>query len=369
MIPVSNPLAQSIRLGDDIASAINRVVASGQYVLGPEVENLEAEFASYIGTKFAIGVANGTDAIALALRALDIGPGDEVITVSMTAVATVAAIRMVGATPVLVDVDPDFYTIAPSAIDAAISSRTRAVIPVHLYGQPADMNSVVEVCNRKGIPIIEDVSQAHGASISNRRVGSIGVIGVFSCYPTKNLGAIGDAGLITTNDSVLARRIKRLRQYGWEYRNWSIESGLNSRLDEIQAAILRVKLRSLDDDNKIRGLLAGRYLRGLNDLPISLPKTRQDFNQVWHLFVVRVSERERVQSQMLRFGVSTSIHYPFPIHVQEAYRKNVVVPNPLKVTEELSTSILSIPMFPELRETDIDSVVAALSQSLSSDGS
>ncbi len=367
MIPVSNPLAQSTRLGDEISGAINRVIASGKYVLGPEVENLEAEFASYIGTEFAIGVANGTDAIALALRALDIGPGDEVITVSMTAVATVAAIRMVGATPVLVDVDPDFYTIAPSAIDAAISSRTRAVIPVHLYGQPAEMNSIMDLCNRRGIPVIEDASQAHGASVANRRVGSIGLVGVFSCYPTKNLGAIGDAGLITTNDPVLAGRIRRLRQYGWESRNWSIESGVNSRLDEIQAAILRVKLRSLDMDNMRRAQIATKYTHELGEMPITLPITRSGVHHVWHLFVVRVPQRDCVQRQMLEFGISTAVHYPFPIHIQEAYRDHVVTLHPLKVTEELATTVLSIPMFPELRETDIDSVVAALSQSLLSD--
>lgn len=367
MIPVANPLAQTRRFEAEISSAILRVLASGQYVLGPEVESFEAEFAEFTGTGYAIGVANATDALAIALRALDIGPGDEVITVSMTAVATVAAIRMVGATPVLVDVDPDFYTIAPSAISAAISPRTRAVIPVHLYGQPADMESIEEICSKHGIPLIEDASQAHGAIIFGKRVGSIGLIGVFSCYPTKNLGAIGDAGVITTNDPVLAQRLRRLRQYGWESRNWSIESGVNSRLDEIQAAILRVKIRSIVRDNAIRGQVAARYLHELSELRVLLPKVRPDAYHVWHLFVIRVSEREHVQTQLLKLGVSTSIHYPFPIHVQEAYRDHVVIPNSLKVTEDLSASVLSIPMFPELLQTEIDTVIAALSRLLSRD--
>lgn len=365
MIPVSNPLAQTKRFEADIYSAIARVVASGRYVLGPEVEHLEVEFASFIGTKYAIGVANATDALSIVLRALDIGPGDEVITVSMTAVATVAAIRMVGATPVLVDVEPNFYTITPSLIDAAISSRTRAVIPVHLYGQPADLGPVVELCSKRGIPVIEDASQAHGAAISGNRVGSIGLAGVFSCYPTKNLGAIGDAGLITTNDPVLARQLRRLRQYGWEARNWSIESGVNSRLDEIQAAILRVKLKSLNQDNDRRMQIATRYLNELSELPISLPEVRPKMHHVWHLFVVRVPDRDHLQSQMMKHGISTAVHYPFPVHVQDAYRGQVVIPAPLDITEKYSASVLSIPMFPELSESEIEQVVVAMSNSLS----
>ena len=366
MIPVANPLAQTKRFEAEIFAAIERVVASGQYILGPEVEHLEAEFAAFTGTGYAVGVANATDALAIALRALDIGPGDEVITVSMTAVATVAAIRMVGATPVLVDIEPDYYTIAPSAINAAISNRTRAVIPVHLYGQPADLESIVDLCSRRGIPVIEDASQAHGAMISGKRVGGIGLIGVFSCYPTKNLGAIGDAGLITTNDPLLAQRLKRLRQYGWESRNWSTESGVNSRLDEIQAAILRVKLRSLVRDNAIRVQIAARYLREFSDLPISLPKVRSSVYHVWHLFVVRVSDRENLQRQLLRLGVSTAIHYPFPVHIQDAYRSHVVVPDLLKVTELYATSVLSIPMYPELSEEDVGTVITAIGRSLAS---
>lgn len=365
MIPVANPLAQTKRFEADISSAIDRVMASGRYILGPEVESLEVEFASFIGAKFAIGVANATDALSIVLRALDIGPGDEVITVSMTAVATVAAIRMVGATPVLVDVESDFYTISPSLIDAAISPRTRAVIPVHLYGQPADLKSIVEVCSRRGIPVIEDASQAHGAAISGNRVGSIGLAGVFSCYPTKNLGAIGDAGLITTNDPVLARQLRKLRQYGWEERNWSTESGVNSRLDEIQAAILRVKLKSLDQDNNRRIQIATRYLYELSELPISLPVIRPEAHHVWHLFVVRVPRREHLRTQMMKHGVSTAVHYPFPVHVQDAYRGQVVIPAPLNTSEQYAASVLSLPIYPELSDSEIEDVVVAMSTSLS----
>jgi len=362
MIPVANPLAQAQRYEPEIRMAIERVLASGHYILGPEVEALEQEFATYIGTSSAVGVANGTDAIALALRALDVGPGDEVITVSMTAVATVAAIEMVGAVPVLVDVDPVYYTMDPEALSAAISPRTKTVIPVHLYGQPADMESILRICDSAGIPVVEDASQAHGASVNGRLVGSMGVIGAFSCYPTKNLGALGDAGLLTTSDPYLASRLKGLRQYGWLERNWSLEPGVNSRLDELQAAILRVKLSHLDEMNDRRSSLAKAYLQAVSGLPLIAPSIRERSVHAWHLFVLLSSDRERMQQSLRSMGVATSVHYPFPVHMQPAYSGRITSAGFLEMTERISVEGFSLPLFPELADSQHSRVVAALAE-------
>lgn len=357
MISFNSPLAQFNHFADEIQTAIRRVLLSGQYILGREVEALEIEFASYIGSAFAIGVANGTDAIALALRALDVGPGDEVITVSMTAVATVAAIEMVGAKPVFVDVDPVHYTMDPKSLSDAISAQTRAVIPVHLYGQPAEMPEILRVCGTMGIPIVEDCSQAHGATIDNKRVGSLGTIGAFSCYPTKNLGALGDAGLLTTNDTAIASRLKALRQYGWQKRNWSQEPGVNSRLDELQAAILRTKLVHLDQLNARRAQIANTYSEGLLTLPLNSPQVRPNSTHAWHLYTISVDSRDIFQEKLKALGVTTGIYYPFPIHLQPAYSGRRSVSNSLRVTEELSKRVLSLPLFPEMTDGDVSTVL------------
>jgi dTDP-4-amino-4,6-dideoxygalactose transaminase len=359
MIPVTNPLAQAEHYGPEIRVAIDRVLASGHYILGPEVEALEREFATYIGTSFAVGVANGTDAIAIALRALDVGPGDEVITVSMTAVATVAAIEMVGASPVLVDVDPVYYTMDPNALTAAISPRTKAVIPVHLYGQPADLDSILSICNAAGIPIVEDASQAHGASLNGRRVGSIGVIGAFSCYPTKNLGALGDAGLLTTNDPNLAARLRGLRQYGWLERNWSLEPGVNSRLDELQAAILRVKLSHLDEMNERRATIACAYGQVLQGSRLITPAVRPQSAHAWHLYVVRSDRRDGIRDLLHSQGVGTAIHYPHPVHLQPAYAGRIATADSLATTECVAAEVLSLPLFPELDDSQLSRLVTA----------
>jgi dTDP-4-amino-4,6-dideoxygalactose transaminase len=360
MILCANPRAQFLSYQEEIEQAITRVVRGNRYILGPEVEALESEFAEYIGTSKAVGVANGTDAIEIALRALGIGVGDEVITVSHTAVATVAAIEAAGAVPVLVDVDPNYYTIDPSQLGDVITSRTRAVIAVHLYGQAADLDAIGQFCTDHGLALIEDVSQAHGARWRGRRLGSIGRVGCFSCYPTKNLGAIGDAGLITTNDEVLAERIKMLREYGWRNRYISERQGRNSRLDEIQATILRIKLRNLDADNDRRRERASQYNRLLVDFDLILPKTRFEAEHVFHLYVVRTRRRQELMSGLIEANIQPGIHYPMPIHCQGAYNKRIRTAATMHVTDTLANEVMSLPMYPELSTEQVEKVVSAL---------
>lgn len=360
MILCANPAAQFRCYQAEIEEAIQRVLESGRYILGPEVDALEREFAAYIGTGHAIGVANGTDALELALRALDIGNGDEVITVSHTAVATVAAIEAAGAVPVLVDVDPHFYTLDPVQLAEVLTPRTRAVIAVHLYGQSADLDAIAGFCQEKGLALIEDVSQAHGATWKGKRLGSIGRIGCFSCYPTKNLGAIGDAGLVTTNDEALAIRIRMIREYGWQRRYVSDVVGRNSRLDELQAAILRVKLRHLDADNAKRNAIARQYHQGLDQEVVKIPNTRGSSDAVFHLYVTRSAKREQLIEHLNRQGVQTGIHYPMPIHLQPAYKSRIRTANDMSVTERLANEVLSLPMYPDLSSGQVGEVVDAV---------
>ncbi len=367
MIPITDPGAQYLVLREEIDSAIKRVLASGYYILGPEVESFESEFAEYIGTRFAIGVANGTDALSLALRALGIGPGDEVITVSHTAVATVAAIEQAGATPVLIDVEPEFLTIDPALLDQALTRHTRAVVAVHLYGQAADIVRVQDFCNAHELALVEDVSQAHGATYNKRRLGSFGDIAIFSCYPTKNLGALGDAGLVLTNDSALAGRVRRLRQYGWVDRNLSIEQGVNSRLDEVQAAILRVKLPYLDASNERRRQIAHKYSEAFQDFRIGVPLVRESNDHVFHLYVVQIDDRDGVRDRLAATGVQTAIHYPLPIHRQPAYLDRVRVATSMSVTNRAADRIVSLPVFPELSAEKSNFVARATVMMVSTD--
>jgi len=360
MIGCANPGAQYEALREEIDAAVIAVMRGHRYILGPEVEKFEEEFAAYIGCVHGIGVANGTDAIGLALRGLGIGPGDEVITVSHTAVATIAAIESVGAVPVLVDVDPAFYTLDPALLESAMSQRTKAVIAVHLYGQPADLDSIGRFCRKHDLALIEDVAQAHGARWQGRRLGSIGRVACFSCYPTKNLGAIGDGGIVTTSDSELARRIRMLREYGWEQRYISTLAGQNSRLDEMQAAILRVKLRHLDDANGRRRHLAARYREQLDGiLDIQLPKIRPGSEHVYHLFVIRTQQREALMTHLKARDIQAAIHYPMPVHRQPAYAGRIRC-SAMPVTEALTETVLSLPMYPELSDTDQSTVIAAI---------
>ena len=359
MMLCANPTAQFKSHQTEIEEAVLSVMRSNCYVLGNEVEKLEQEFAHFIGTSEAIGVANGTDAIELALRALEIGLGDEVITVSHTAVATIAAIEAAGADPVVVDIEPEFYSLSPSQLEEVFTPRVKAVIAVHLYGQSVDLDEISKFCKQNDLFLIEDVSQAHGARYKGKRLGSIGHVNCFSCYPTKNLGAIGDAGLITTNSAELAMKLRMLREYGWHNRI-SEFPGRNSRLDELQAAILRVKLKYLDESNEKRRQLAEYYINHLAELPIQLPKIRSEAEAVFHLFVIKVNNRPEMMRYMLERGFQLGIHYAVPVHSQAAYKDRIRTAKDMHVTDDVAQKIVSLPIYPELTTLEVDSVVNSI---------
>lgn len=365
MIPCASPLAQYQSHKEEILEAIKRVLEGGNYILGPEVEKFEKSFAAYCGADYAVGVGSGTDALILALRALDVGPGDEVITVSHTALATVAAIIASGATPVLVDIDPAYYTMDPECFQRAITSRTKAVIPVHLYGQPSDMDAITKIAREHGLFVIEDCAQAAGASYKGMRVGSIGDAGCFSFYPTKNPGAIGDGGMVVSRNANLARRIRRLRQYGWDEKRTTDEPGLNSRLDEVQAAILNVKLKSLDEDNARRRGIAQLYNEGLAGLPVVLPADRPAATHAYHLYVIACKERDALRRTLAEHGVLAGVHYPIPAHCNEGYNRMSNLPaGGLPVTESLGGKILSLPMYPELSASSVNKIICAIKRGM-----
>jgi dTDP-4-amino-4,6-dideoxygalactose transaminase len=358
MILCGNPQAQYLAHKAEIDAAMQAVLDGGRYVLGPETAAFEREFAAWVGVGHAIGVANGTDALHLALRALDVGHGDEVITVSHTAVATAAAVTLAGAVPVLCDIEADTCTIDPALIERQITTRTRAIIAVHLYGQAADMDAILEIGKRRGLPVIEDCAQAHGARFRGRRVGTMGALACFSFYPTKNLGAIGDGGAVVTGDDALGARVRLLREYGWAERYVSHTEGWNSRLDELQAAILRVKLHYLDADNASRRRIAARYGVELADTGLVLPVTQEGSEHVYHLYVVRSDRRDALNAHLQARGIAAGIHYPVPIHLQPAYRRTPSLSLP--VTERASREVLSLPIYPELSDTDVATVIAAV---------
>ena len=343
MIPFNDLKPLHGLLSDELEAAVQRVLRSGWYILGPELEAFEQAFAAYHGAAHAVGVANGTDAIELALRALRIGPGDEVITVAHTAVATVCAVERTGATPVLVDIDEATYTLDPAAAAAAVTPRTKAIVPVHLYGHPADMEALLELAARHGLAVVEDCAQAHGARLEGRLAGTMGHLGAFSFYPTKNLGAYGDGGAVVTSDAALAERVRRLRNYGQEDRYHHAERGQNSRLDEMQAAILRVKLAHLDEHNAVRRRLAGEYSRRLTS--VATPACRDGAEPVFHLYVVRHPQRDALMRDLKEKGIGTLIHYPVPVHLQEGYRDLGYAPGALPVTERIAREILSLPLY------------------------
>ena len=352
IIPSANPRAQYLSYRQEINSAIQRVLDSGWYVLGEEVVRFEESFAQFNNVHHAIGVGSGTEALNIALRALNIGQGDEVITTAHTAVATVSAIYLAGAKPIFVDIEPDFFTIDPDLIEGAITLKTKAIIPVHIYGQSCNMDTIMKIAKKNNLKVIEDCAQAHGAEYKGKRVGSIGDVGCFSFYPTKNLGAIGDAGALVTNNHKLAEKIKLLREYGWKERYISSGEGWNSRLDELQAAILYIKLKYLDQDNSQRNKLAKLYFELLNSLPLKLPKTRSNSSHVFHLFVIRSEQRDKLKDHLQENRVNTTIQYPVPIHKQDYFQK-ICDQKSLPLTEEVSRNILSLPMFPELSDKDI----------------
>ncbi len=361
MISWACPGAQYRAHKDAIQAAIARVVDSGAYVLGGEVERFERAFAQYCGAAHAVGVGSGTDALILALRGLGIGAGDEVITVSHTALATVAAVIATGATPVLVDVDAASYTIDPACIEAAVTAKTRAIVAVHLYGQPADLDAIGAIAKHHGLKLVEDCAQAAGARYRGRKVGGIGDMACFSFYPTKNLGAIGDGGMVTTSDPALASRVRRLRQYGWDDARQTEDVGLNSRLDPLQAAILDVKLPFLDGDNARRAAIAARYGAGLSALPLTPPVQTAETEHVFHLYVLACDRRDALAAFVAKQGIGCAIHYPVPAHRHGGYSARVRIPAAgLPATDRLVDRILSLPIYPELGEAEVQNVVVAI---------
>lgn len=340
---------------DAITAAIARVVDSGWYILGPEVAAFEREFASACGAAHAVGVGNGTDAIALILRALGIGPGDEVITTPLSAAFTALAVTMIGARPVFADIDPERLTIDPAAVAAAISPRTKAILPVHLYGQPADMDALEAIA--RGIPIVEDCCQAHLATAGGRPVGTRGVAGAFSFYPTKNLGALGDGGAVITNDRDLAARIKELSNGGQSAKYHHAHAGVNSRLDEVQAAILRARLSGLAAATATRRRLAGVYRAALSGAPVSVLR-EFDSGHVYHLFVVRTTARPALQRHLADRGIETLVHYPVPISAQPAVR--ALEPRACPIAARVCDEVLSLPLSPALSEAAVAEIAAAI---------
>jgi dTDP-4-amino-4,6-dideoxygalactose transaminase len=366
-VPQANPGAAYRTLKTGIDVAVARVLQSGWYVLGQEVRSFEAEFAAWLGCTAAIGCGNGTDALALALRALGVGPGMSVVTVSHTAVATVAAIEMVGATPLLVDIEPEYYGMDPVELAAVLdhppagSPPIRAVIPVHLYGQPVALDPIIAACRRHGVPIVEDCAQAHGATIGERKVGTFTEIATFSFYPTKNLGALGDGGMVSTQDVELGASVAALRQYGWRNHYISDAVGVNSRLDELQAAILRVKLQHLDAQNARRRAIAAAYDVALRGTSLAPPARRNGVGHVFHLYVLRVQDRTPLQAHLRTAGIGTGIHYPSPVHLQPAYRERIATgPSGCRASEIAAGQVLSLPIYPELSDQQVAQVCDAL---------
>jgi dTDP-4-amino-4,6-dideoxygalactose transaminase len=344
-------------LRPELDAAYQRVMTAGRYILGPEVEKFEQEFAAYCESSHCVAVANGLDALTLLLRACGIGPGDEVIVPAHTFIATWLAVSAAGATPVAVDVDSRTFNLDPRKVGEAISLRTAALIPVHLYGQPADMDPLLDLARRYGLKIIEDAAQAHGARYKGRRVGSIGDAAAFSFYPAKNLGAFGDAGAITTSDAGLAKKARLLRNYGSQSKNHHECLGANSRLDELQAAFLRVKLRHLDERNKRRARLAAVYRRSLGDADEVIPPMVPSWAEpVWHLFVVRHPRRDELQELLECAGIGSMIHYPVPPHRSRAYRGGGWRGYELPITECLTGEILSLPLHPHLSATEVEKI-------------
>lgn len=355
MIPCANPHAQYLAHKDEIDAAISAVLNSGRYILGQEVAAFEKEFGTFLGIEYVLGVGSGTEAIHMALAAGGICRGDEVVTVSHTAVATVAAVELAGATPVLVDIDPETYTMDPRAFEKAITRKTKAVLVVHLYGHPAAMNEICTIAKENKILVIEDCAQAHGARIGGKRVGTFGDIACFSFYPTKNLGALGDGGALATRHAKLHEKSKLLREYGWAERFVSQIPGWNSRLDELQAAVLRIKLRYLDQNNRFRQKIAQQYTEGLAESGLLLPRVRDGFEHVYHLYVARCRKRDEAIQKLKEKGIGAAIHYPLPVHRQSAYLK--LSTSKLPQTEKATAEILSLPMYPELTISEIEQVV------------
>jgi dTDP-4-amino-4,6-dideoxygalactose transaminase len=361
----ANPRAGYLAHKDALDSALLHALEKGSYILGPMVKAFEGHFADYLCVKHCVGLASGTDAIQLGLRALGVGPGDLVIAPSHTAIATVSAIDWIGATALLVDIDPTTYTIDPQRVEDTLqkcpAGSVKAVIAVHLYGHPADMDALASISTRYGVPVVEDCAQAHGAMVGAHKVGAIGRLGAFSFYPTKNLGAFGDAGAIATNDSDISNQLRLLQQYGWGERYVSESIGYNSRLDELQASILDCKLGWLDGDNQRRREIARRYNEGLAGLPLEPPVERPGCRHVYHQYVIRTADREGLRRHLESQEIGTAILYPQAVHQQPGYLDRVELgPGGMTNTERIVKEILCLPMYPELTDAEVTKVIEAV---------
>jgi dTDP-4-amino-4,6-dideoxygalactose transaminase len=361
-IPLVDLKVQYLSIQNEIDAAIQRVVDSTGFILGPDVQTFEEEFARFCGVRHAVGVDSGTAALHLAFLTCDIGPGDEVITTPHTFIATIGMLGRMGARPVFVDIDSRTYNMDPAQIEAAITEQTKAIMPVHLYGQPAEMDPILEIADRHGLKVIEDAAQAHGAEYRGRRVGSMGHVAIFSFYPGKNLGAYGDAGAVVTNDSEMAEKVRLLRNHGRREKYEHLLQGFNYRIDTLQAAILRAKLAHLEEWNEARCRHAATYRELLSDLDLVLPYEPEHVRAVYHLFVVRLQKRDALREHLKGRGISTGIHYPIPLHLQPAYRHLGYKEGDFPVAEECARQVLSLPMYPELSREQMEEVARAIKE-------
>ena len=360
MIPVIDLKSQYASIEGDIQEAISKVLESSQFILGDEVQKFEEEFSIYVGAKFGVAVNSGTSALHLALLSARIGPGDEVITVPSTFVATAAAIVYAGARPVFVDVNPQTLTLDPSLLQRAITSNTKAILPVHLYGHPAEMDPILEIATKHGLAVIEDTAQAHGAEYQGKRLGSLGSYGCFSFYPSKNLGAYGEAGMVVTNDSDAAKRLSMLRDWGQSKKYHHKTLGFNYRMDGIQGAVLRVKLNHLEDWTKARRKNAALYKQLLDGSDLILPVEIAGNRHVYYVYVVRSKSRDALQNHLLEQGIQTGIHYPHPVHLEEAFQDLGYSVGDFPVAEQAANELLSLPMYPELQPDQIEAIAEAI---------
>ena len=365
IIPFLDMKSPYLELKDELDAAYQRIMYSGWYILGEEVEAFEHDFSAYCKAKFCIGVGNGLDALHLILKAYGIGPGNEVIVPANTYIATWLAVSYAGAIPIPVEPDEDTFNLNPELIEGAITERTRAIIPVHLYGQPCDMDAIREVAIRYDLKVIEDAAQAHGALYKNNKTGILGNAAGFSFYPGKNLGAFGDAGAILTNDSQLAEKVRTLRNYGSQKKYYNEYKGFNSRLDPLQASFLRVKLTHLDEWNNRRKKIAERYIDLLSGFPeIIMPFVPDFVDPIWHLFVIRSSRRNQIQEELYKAGIGTLIHYPIPPHLSGAYSESGWKKGDFPITEHLADTVLSLPMGPHLPEADQKKIIKTITNFL-----
>jgi dTDP-4-amino-4,6-dideoxygalactose transaminase len=360
LIPLVDLTAQYHSIREEIDAAVAETIESGQFILGPTVTSLEQAIADYLGVKHAVGVASGTDALILALRALDIGPGDEVLVPAYTFFATAGAVLSVGARPVFVDVNPKDYAIEPELIKARITPRTKAIIPVHLYGQPAKMGRILEIAQQHGLKVVEDNAQAFGAETLGKRTGSLGDIGCLSFFPTKNLGAYGDGGMLTTSNPRIEERVRRLRSHGWKKKYYAEELGYNSRLDALQAAVLKAKLPHVDGWNDKRRELAECYNQQLAPLGVKVPSDSGDGKHVYHLYIIRVNERDELQAALKQQGIASEVYYPVPPHLAAACRALGYKEGDFPEAERASRETLALPMYPELTDEQQSQVMDAM---------